>query len=83
MNWFCAKVLNIEANQERIVKECNGRRYVVDRYCPHQGGDLTDAWVDDDGLLTCQRHGWQFDLERDGRSLNNLGTVNAVCLDDD
>ena len=83
MNWFCAKVLNIEANQERIVKECNGRRYVVDRYCPHQGGDLTHAWVDDDGLLTCPRHGWQFDLDRDGKSLNNLGTVNAVCLDDD
>ena len=40
MNWFCERLLNIETNQERIVVECNGTRYAVDRYCPHQGGDL-------------------------------------------
>ena len=49
MNWFCERLLRIETNQERIVVECNGTRYAVDRYCPHQGGDLRRAWVEEGG----------------------------------
>lgn len=83
MNWFCAKLLNIENRQERIVVEANGTRYAVDRYCPHQGGDLSRAWVEDGRFLTCPRHQWQFDLEDEGRACNNDGTIHAMCLDDD
>ena len=83
MNWFCSKLLNIESNQERIVVEAAGRRYVIDRYCPHQGGDLSQGWVEGGRFLTCVRHQWQFDLERDGEALNNEGSIHAVCLDDD
>lgn len=36
-------------------------RYTIQRYCPHAGEDLTNAKVDGD-VLTCPRHGWQFDL---------------------
>jgi UDP-MurNAc hydroxylase len=83
MNWFCAKLLNIENNQERIVVEAGGRRYAVNRYCPHQGGDLTRAWVEEDRFLTCPRHQWQFDLENEGAARRNEGCIHAVCLDDD
>ena len=83
MNWFCAKLLNIEGRQERIIVEANGTRYAVDRYCPHQGGDLSWAWIDERRFLTCPRHQWQFDLESDGQARRNAGTINAVCLDDD
>lgn len=83
MNWFCAKLLNIEGRQERIVKEADGHRFVIDRYCPHQGGDLNYGWIEDGRMLTCPRHGWQFDLEYDGRCVKNAATINAVCLDDD
>jgi UDP-MurNAc hydroxylase len=83
LNRFCAKILNIEKRQERIVKEANGSRYVIDRYCPHQGGDLLYAWVEDDRYLTCPRHGWRFDLENDGICPDNVGKINAVCLEED
>ena len=82
MNWFCAKLLNIESNQERIVVEANGTRYAVNRYCPHQGGDLTYAWVEEGRYLTCPRHQWQFDLENGGESRRNNGSIHAVCLDE-
>jgi UDP-MurNAc hydroxylase len=83
MNWFCARLLNIENNQERIVVEAGGKRYAVNRYCPHQGGDLMRAWVEEDRFLTCARHQWQFDLENDGEARKNEGSIHAVCLDDD
>jgi UDP-MurNAc hydroxylase len=83
MNWFCAKLLNIENNQERIVVEADGKRYAVNRFCPHQGGDLSWGWIEDGRFLTCPRHQWQFDLEKNGEARKNLGTVHAVCLDDD
>jgi UDP-MurNAc hydroxylase len=83
MNWFCSKLLNIENNQERIIVEAGGKRYAVDRYCPHQGGDLTQAWIEDERFLTCARHQWQFDLEQDGNARRNEGSIHAVCLDDD
>lgn len=83
LNRFCAKILSIESRQERIVKEANGNRYVVDRYCPHQGGDLMYGWIDEDRYLTCPRHGWRFDLESAGLCPDNAGSVHAVCLEDE
>jgi UDP-MurNAc hydroxylase len=83
LNRFCAKILNIEERQERIVKEANGNRYVMDRYCPHQGGDLLYGWIEEDRYLTCPRHGWRFDLENEGVCPDNAGSVHAACLDED
>lgn len=83
LNRFCAKILNIENRQERIVKEAGGSRYVVDRFCPHQGGDLLYGWIEEERYLTCPRHGWRFDLEREGACPDNAGTVHAICLDED
>jgi UDP-MurNAc hydroxylase len=83
LNRFCSKILSIEDRQERIIKEANGTRYVVDRYCPHQGGDLLYGWIEEDRFLTCPRHGWRFDLEKEGACPDNAGTVHATCLEED
>ncbi|WP_369202839.1 Rieske (2Fe-2S) protein [Streptomyces sp. PU-14G] len=36
--------------------------YVVQRHCPHLGADLERFGVVEGGILTCQLHGWEFDL---------------------
>jgi UDP-MurNAc hydroxylase len=83
LNRFCQKILNIEARQERIVKEANGTRYVIDRYCPHQGGDLLYGWIEEGRYLTCPRHGWKYDLQNEGKCPDNVGTIHAVSLEED
>ncbi len=40
--------------------ECDG--YLVQRRCPHLEGDLTRFGRVENGVLTCQLHGWQFEL---------------------
>ncbi len=80
--YFCTRVLNLESRNERIVVG-DSRKYVVDRYCPHQAGDLKHAWIEGGRYLTCPRHRWQFDLEKGGQCLTNDSTIHAACLDDD
>jgi 3-phenylpropionate/trans-cinnamate dioxygenase ferredoxin component len=36
-----------------------GELVVVDDNCPHDGGLISDGYVEGD-LLVCARHGWQF-----------------------
>lgn len=42
--------------------------YTVQRYCPHLGEDLAGVPTED-GKLVCPRHGWTFDLRRDGECI--------------
>ena len=44
--------------------------WVVQRRCPHQYADLGRFAVIDGNVLTCQMHGWQFDLDT-GRCLTS------------
>ena len=46
--------------------------WVVQRRCPHLKADLTRFAKIDDGVLTCQLHGWKFDLTS-GRCLTSVG----------
>jgi UDP-MurNAc hydroxylase len=46
--------------------------YVVQRRCPHLGGDLARFGESNGRTLTCTLHGWRFDLET-GRCLNAAG----------
>lgn len=38
----------------------DGRMGVLDAYCPHEGGSLTNG-TNVDGALQCMLHGWAFD----------------------
>jgi UDP-MurNAc hydroxylase len=46
--------------------------WVVQRRCPHLKADLTRFGVIDGNQLTCQLHGWRFDLSS-GRCLTSAG----------
>jgi UDP-MurNAc hydroxylase len=46
--------------------------WVVQRRCPHLKADLTRFGIVDGGTLTCQLHGWKFDLTS-GRCLTSVG----------
>jgi UDP-MurNAc hydroxylase len=46
--------------------------WVVQRRCPHLKADLTRFGKVEDGTLTCQLHGWRFDLAS-GRCLTSAG----------
>jgi UDP-MurNAc hydroxylase len=83
MNWFCGRLLEIEQRRERIVVEAYGTRYSIDRFCPHQGGDLREGWLADGRLWTCPRHRWQFALDKGGQCLTSNGSIHAICLEND
>ncbi len=38
----------------------DGRTFAVPDWCPHDGGRLSDGFVEA-GRLVCGRHGWEFD----------------------
>ncbi|MDH3688011.1 MAG: Rieske (2Fe-2S) protein [Gammaproteobacteria bacterium] len=44
---------------------CDGRMLEVQKYCPHAGQDLSGLTVEN-GRITCPRHGWVYDLRREG-----------------
>jgi UDP-MurNAc hydroxylase len=46
--------------------------WVIQRRCPHLKADLTRFGIVDGKTLTCQLHGWKFDLET-GRCLTSAG----------
>ncbi|MBP8811983.1 MAG: Rieske 2Fe-2S domain-containing protein [Kofleriaceae bacterium] len=43
-----------------LVVLADRRAYVVDDRCPHDGGPLSDGFLDGDRLV-CARHGWEVD----------------------
>jgi nitrite reductase/ring-hydroxylating ferredoxin subunit len=43
-----------------VVRLVDGRAFVVADRCPHDGGLLSDGFVDGDRLV-CARHGWEVD----------------------
>jgi nitrite reductase/ring-hydroxylating ferredoxin subunit len=54
----------------------DGRRVVVADRCPHDGGLLSDGFVDGDRLV-CARHGWEFDLTT-GEAAGRPGRVDVL-----
>ncbi len=53
------------AGREILVARVGDRFFATDNRCPHFGGDLAAGRLEDT-VVTCPRHGSQFDL-RDGR----------------
>jgi UDP-MurNAc hydroxylase len=76
---FCDAVLRSESQKERTVIEAGGRRWSIQRFCPHQGADLSAAWVQG-SCVVCPRHRWRFDLEDAGRCAENGASVHARTI---
>ena len=83
LNPFCAHILELESRAERIVVEAGGCRYSVNRFCPHQGGDLEEAWVEEGRYLVCARHRWRFDLHNEGLAEQADASIHAIPLEED
>jgi UDP-MurNAc hydroxylase len=73
-------VRNLNLSKERIVIEHLGHRYEINRYCPHQGGDLAYASIDGDLNVVCPRHGWKFELACEGLCKSSGMSIRAVKL---
>jgi UDP-MurNAc hydroxylase len=75
---LCDSIREVEANQERAIIDTGRAMYSLNRYCPHQGADLTEGWIEGGNMLVCPRHRWHFDLDKQGRcTLNN----SSVCTE--
>ncbi|GFO54094.1 (2Fe-2S) ferredoxin [Geomonas sp. Red276] len=51
------------AGQQVLLLKMKGVVYACERECPHQGAPLEGAVVKEAGKLSCQRHGYRFDLK--------------------
>jgi len=48
------------ARQVAVGRLASGRLVVVDDVCPHDGGRISDGFVDGE-VVVCARHGWELD----------------------
>jgi UDP-MurNAc hydroxylase len=60
------------AGQEPELEDITLGEWLVQRRCPHLKADLGRFAIIDGNVLTCQLHGWQFDLDT-GRCLTSAG----------
>jgi UDP-MurNAc hydroxylase len=58
------------AEQQPDAEEIMVGEWLVQRRCPHLKADLSRFAVLEGNVLTCQMHGWQFDLDT-GRCLTS------------
>jgi nitrite reductase (NADH) small subunit len=56
-------VKTVQAGEEEIaLAHCGGGFYATEGHCLHLQGPLGEGLLDDDCLLTCPWHGWQYDV---------------------
>jgi nitrite reductase/ring-hydroxylating ferredoxin subunit len=55
----------VGARRVAVARLGSGRLVVVDDECPHDGGRISDGFVEGERLV-CARHGWTFEA-RNGR----------------
>jgi UDP-MurNAc hydroxylase len=60
------------AEQKPDAEDVKLGEWMVQRRCPHLKADLTRFGIIEGGVLTCQLHGWKFDLSS-GRCLTSVG----------
>ena len=55
------KVLSLMGKKVGIFKNEDGTVRALEMVCKHQGADLSTGDIRD-GVVTCPRHGWRYDL---------------------
>ncbi|MBT0651491.1 Rieske (2Fe-2S) protein [Geomobilimonas luticola] len=56
------KVVSVNG-QEILLVNSKGTIYACETECPHQGAPLSGALLKEAGIITCQRHGYRFNLQ--------------------
>ena len=74
--------LNINDERIVVVNPHNGKKFEINRFCPHNGADLSDAKIDEHDNLICPRHSWLFDLERNGKCKIAEASIEAKEIKD-
>lgn len=72
---FLERKLYSFKNTEKIKVYSNDKQYTINRYCPHQGADLTNAEIKDNKVI-CPNHKWEFDLLQNGKCTT---TTDSIC----
>jgi nitrite reductase/ring-hydroxylating ferredoxin subunit len=49
--------------QEILLVKAKGTVYAMEPECPHQGAPMSGALLKDGEHITCQRHGYRFELK--------------------
>ncbi len=70
--WYDENEKAVDTEDITLRDRTTGDSWQVQRRCPHLKADLTRFGIADDGTLTCQLHGWKFDLGS-GRCLTSVG----------
>jgi UDP-MurNAc hydroxylase len=73
--------INISNERIMVINDA-GEQYEVNRFCPHQGADLCNALITKENILICPRHGWEFDLDKDGVNKSSGETLNSKKISD-
>jgi UDP-MurNAc hydroxylase len=66
-----------EPAKRRLTVTYDGEEYEIDATCPHQGAQLSAACLRSNGTIVCPRHGWTFDLKKEGACRETSATLNA------
>lgn len=56
------KSLSVLGKKVGVFKRDDGSFYAIETGCKHQSADLLRGKIES-GVVTCPRHGWQYDLE--------------------
>ena len=68
---------------EKIRVYSDGKPYMINRYCPHQGADLKNVVIIDNKVI-CPIHHWTFDLLQNGDCNTSIDSICArVCTEND
>jgi UDP-MurNAc hydroxylase len=70
--WYDEHLHSVDTEDITLTDRATLDRWVVQRRCPHLKADLTRFGIVEDGTLSCQLHGWRFDLGS-GRCLTSAG----------
>jgi UDP-MurNAc hydroxylase len=70
--WYDEHERAVDTEDVTLTDRTTGKEWQVQRRCPHLKADLTRFGIAEGGTLTCQLHGWKFDLES-GRCLTSVG----------
>ena len=72
-----AKTVSVDG-REIAVFNAGGTFYAVDNYCPHQGGLLSEGWLEGT-TITCPWHAWCFELTDGEMTIGKFASID--CFD--
>lgn len=64
---------------EIAVFNVNGELFALDNTCPHQGGPISEGWMEGP-LVTCPWHAWCFDVRTGKMTLGDFASIDRFAI---